>query len=103
MRVVEPRRDWDGVVRVEYVGRGRVVEDDRVGDGAAQLREVLQKVRDRSDRVSGMISRWKMEEIAYLDVVPAVVVAALAEQSVGDGLCGIKSVEDGVGVLSTYP
>ena len=32
VRVVEPRRDWDGVVRVEYVGRGRVVEDDGVAD-----------------------------------------------------------------------
>jgi len=41
VRVVEPRRDRDGVVRVEDVGGGRVVDDDRVFHGATELGEVL--------------------------------------------------------------
>lgn len=41
VRVVEPRGYGDSVVRVEDVRRGRVVEDDRVPDGAAELGEVL--------------------------------------------------------------
>ena len=44
MRVVEPRRDWDGVVRVENVGRRRVVQDNRVRNWTAQLRQVLQTI-----------------------------------------------------------
>jgi hypothetical protein len=44
MRVVEPRRDWDGVVRVEDIGRRRVVQDNRVGNWTAQLRQVLQTI-----------------------------------------------------------
>jgi hypothetical protein len=44
MRVVEPRGDWDGVVRVEDVGRRRVVEDNRVGNWTAQLRQILQTI-----------------------------------------------------------
>lgn len=42
MRVVEPGGDWDGVVRVEDVGRRRVVQDNRVSDWTAQLRQILQ-------------------------------------------------------------
>jgi hypothetical protein len=41
VRVVKPGRDGDGVVRVEDVGRGRVVDDDRVFHGAAELGKVL--------------------------------------------------------------
>jgi hypothetical protein len=41
VRVVEPRRDGDRVVRVEDIGSRGVVEDDSVGDGAAELGEVL--------------------------------------------------------------
>jgi hypothetical protein len=44
MRVVEPRGDWDGVVRVEDVGRRRVIEDDRVSNWTAQLRQILQTI-----------------------------------------------------------
>jgi hypothetical protein len=39
--VVEPRRDGHGVVRVEDVGRGRVVDDDAGLHLAAELGEVL--------------------------------------------------------------
>ena len=39
--VIEPRRDWDRVVRMEDVGRGRIVNDDGVLDRTAELREVL--------------------------------------------------------------
>ena len=44
MRVVEPRGDRDGVVRVEDVGRRRVVQDNRVGNWTTQLRQVLQTI-----------------------------------------------------------
>ena len=37
VRVVEPRRDGHRVVRVEDVGRWRVVQDYGVADGAAEL------------------------------------------------------------------
>jgi hypothetical protein len=72
--VVEPRGDGDGVVGVEDVGGGGVVEDDGVGDGSAELGEVF-------------------------DVVALVGIAALAEEAVGDGLVDIEFVKDGVGVL----
>ena len=39
--VIEPRRDGDRVVRMEDVGRGRIVNDDGVLDRTAELREVL--------------------------------------------------------------
>lgn len=57
MSVREPTADRDGVLRVENVRGGRVVNDNRLLKVAANLREVL-------------------------DVVALVVVAALAEQSV---------------------
>jgi hypothetical protein len=41
VRVVEPRRDGDRIVRVEDIGSWGVVEDDSVGNGAAELGEVL--------------------------------------------------------------
>ena len=44
MRVIEPRGDWDGVIRVEDVGRRRVVQDYCVGDWTTQLRQILQTI-----------------------------------------------------------
>ena len=41
MGVIEPRRYGDCVIRMEDVGRRRVVDYDGVFDRAAQLREVL--------------------------------------------------------------
>ena len=61
---------------MEYIRCGRVVYDDRAGDGPAELGEIL-------------------------DVVPAVVVAGLAEEPVRDGVGGVDLVEDGVCVLSS--
>ena len=37
VRVVEPRRHWYRIVRVEYVRGRRVVEDDGVAYGTAEL------------------------------------------------------------------
>jgi hypothetical protein len=64
MRVVEPRGDWHGVVRVEDVRRGRVVQDNRVGNRTAQLRQIL-------------------------DIIPLVIITALAEQSMRDDMMDI--------------
>lgn len=43
VRVVEPCRDGNSIVRVEDVGRGRVVDDDARRHFAAQLGEVLRE------------------------------------------------------------
>jgi hypothetical protein len=37
VRVVEPRRDRDRVIRMEDVRRRRVVDDDRIANRPAQL------------------------------------------------------------------
>ena len=41
MRIIEPGRDGDGIIRVENVRGGRVVQNDGVSDGAAKLRKIL--------------------------------------------------------------
>ncbi len=41
IHVVEPAVDGHRVVRMEHVGRGRVIDDDDVGQFPAELREVL--------------------------------------------------------------
>lgn len=74
MRVGEPTANGYGVLRVEYVGRRRVVDDDGVLEVTPDLGEIL-------------------------DVVAAVVVAALSEQSVVDDTMDVELVEKGVSVL----
>jgi hypothetical protein len=110
VRVVEPGRDRDGVVRVEDVGRGRVVDDDRVLHRATELREVLSRV-ERSGRQECATSHTprfltkrerseKEKPPTHLNVVPLVVVAALPEQPVLHNAVDVELVENGVGVLA---
>lgn len=73
MGVAEPGRDRHGVLRMEHVGGGGVVDDDQVFERTAHLRQVL-------------------------DVVAVVVVARLSEQSVVDHLVHIEDVQQGVTV-----
>lgn len=41
--VVVPRNSWHGILRLEQVGNGRVVDDDYILHGAAQPGQVLDK------------------------------------------------------------
>lgn len=74
MGVGEPAADGDGVLGVEDVGGGGVVDDYGVLEVAADLGQVL-------------------------DVVALVVVATLAEESVVHDLVNIELVEERVAVL----
>jgi hypothetical protein len=71
----EPAADRNSVLRVENIRRRRVVDDDRVLQVAANLRQVL-------------------------DVVALVVVAAFSKQPVVDNLVDIKLVKERVAILS---
>lgn len=72
--VREPTADGYGVLRVEDVGRRRIVDDDRVFQVSSHLGEIL-------------------------DVVSLVVVAALAEKPVVNDLVDVELVQKGVAVL----
>lgn len=49
VRVGEPAADGDGVLRVEDVGGGRVVDDDGLAEIAADLRQILDGVSGGGD------------------------------------------------------
>ncbi len=74
MCIREPAADGNGVLGVEDVGCGRVVDDDGVFQIPPDLRQVL-------------------------DVVALVVVAALAEQPVVDNLVDVQLVQQGIAIL----
>ena len=74
VRVVEPCRDWHGVVRMENVRSGRVVEDDAPFHVSTELRKVF-------------------------DVIALVIVTALSEESVSHNAIRIQHVEYRVGIL----
>ena len=74
VRIAEPARHRDRIVRMEDIAGWRVVEDDGALNGPPKLRKVL-------------------------DVDAFVVVAMLAEQAVTDSLVYIELIEDRVGVL----
>lgn len=74
MGIGEPTADGHGVLRVEDVGCGRVVDDDGVFEIAADLGQVL-------------------------DVVPLVVVTAFTEKPMVDNVVDVKLVEKRIAVL----
>ena len=76
MRIRKPAADGHGVLGVEDVGGGRVVDDDGILQVTSDLRQVL-------------------------DVVSLVVVAAFAEQAVVDNLVDVELVQEGVAILSS--
>jgi hypothetical protein len=43
VRVGKPRRDRDGIVGMENVRSGRVVDDDRFAERSAELRQILRR------------------------------------------------------------
>ena len=94
VRVREPAADGDGVLRMEDVRRGRVVNDDGVLEVAAYLREILKQVL-ASD--AAMISA----SFSDLYVVALVVVAAFAEESVVDNAVNVELVEKRITVLQS--
>lgn len=71
----EPTADGDGMLRVEDVRCGRVVDDDGVFEVPPDLRKIL-------------------------DVVPLMVVAALAEKPMMDDVVDIQLIQQGVTVLN---
>lgn len=74
MRIGKPAADGHGMLGVEDVGSGRVVDDDGVLQVTSDLREVF-------------------------DVVSLVVVAALAEQPVVDNLVDVELIQKGIAIL----
>ena len=74
VRVREPTTDWHGVLGVENVGCRRVVDDYCVFEVAPNLGQILY-------------------------IVPLVVVATLAEQSVVDNLVDVQLIEERVTIL----
>lgn len=75
VRVVEPATDRNRIVRMEDVGRGRVVDDDRIGNVPSQLGKVF-------------------------DVVALVVVARFTKQTVSDHPVNVQNVQHRVRVLN---
>lgn len=74
MGIGEPTADGHGVLGVEDIGCGRVVDDDGVLEIAANLGQVL-------------------------DVVALVVVAAFAEKPVVDDIVDVELIEERIAVL----
>jgi hypothetical protein len=70
--VGEPAADWDGVLRVENVRRWGIVDDDRVLQVSANLRQVLQKL-------ARVVLKNAYYVVAYLHVVALMVVTTFAE------------------------
>ena len=74
MRIGKPAADGHGMLGVEDVRCGRVVDDDGVLQVTSDLREVF-------------------------DVVSLVVVAALAEQPVVDNLVDVELIKERIAIL----
>ena len=74
MGIGEPTADGHGVLRVEDVGCGRVVDDDGVFEIAADLGQVL-------------------------DVVSLVIVAAFTEKPMVNNIVDVKLIEKRIAVL----
>lgn len=68
MRVAEPAADRYGMLGVEDVARGRIVDDDRLPQIAAHLAQIL-------------------------DIVALVVVAALSKQSMVNNIVDVQLVQ----------
>lgn len=92
VRVREPAADGDGMLRMEDVRRGRVVNDDGVLEVAANLREILKQVL-ASD------VRKIVTSFSDLYVVALVVVATLAEKTVVNNAVNVELVEKRITVL----
>jgi len=75
VRIRKPAADRDGVLGVEYVRRGRVVDDDGVFEVPADLGEIL-------------------------DIVALVVVATFSEEPVVDYLVDVQLIQQRVAILS---
>jgi len=86
--VVEPRGYRHRIVRVEDVGRRRVIDDDGVCYRTAELREILsvEKGKFRCAPLAPGITDTD------LDVVATMVVAALSEEAMGNRSIWVKSV-----------
>jgi hypothetical protein len=84
VRVREPTADRDGVLRVEDVGSGRVVDDNRVLEVAPDLRQVLWLLA---------LAVSIVNTSTYLHIVTLVVITALAEEPVVDNTVDIQLVE----------
>lgn len=74
MRIRKPTADWYGMLRVEYVGSRRVVDDDGVLQVAAHLGQVL-------------------------DIVTTMVVTALSKQPMVNDTMDIQLVQKRITVL----
>ena len=79
MRIRKPAADGHGVLGVEDVGGGRVVDDDGFAEITANLRKVLPHVRVGLTGPEGPMTRKGNIERAYLDVISLMVVATLSE------------------------
>ena len=75
MRIREPAADGNGVLRMKDIGRRRVVDDDRLLQVAADLREIL-------------------------DIVALMIIAALSEEPVVDHIVDVQLIEERVAILS---
>jgi hypothetical protein len=74
MGVREPAADGYRVLRVEYIGRGRIINNDSVSEVAADLREILCTSQyDLDEQFSAHILKTN------LHVVALVIIATVSE------------------------
>lgn len=92
VRVREPAADGNGVLRVENVRRGRVVDDDGVLEITTNLRQILVPVRRDT------VHRKRMA--TYFYIVSLMVVTAFAEEAVVHHTVDVELIEKRVTVLS---
>lgn len=92
MRVGKPATYRNGVLRVEDVRRGRIVDDDGFSKVASNLGEILMQMRPK-----GVL---ELIHHAYLDVVALMVVAAFSEQPMVHNIMYIKLIKEWIAVLS---
>jgi hypothetical protein len=90
-RVVEPRSDWDGVIGIEEIRGGRIVENDARVQRTSEHRQVLGSL---------LASVKELYTVPTdLDIVSSVIIATFSEQSMCDCLVHVNLVENWIGVL----
>lgn len=88
--IIEPGRHGDRVIGMEYIGRRRVIQYNRVPYRPSKLTKVL-------DPMSALETR--SVQTAHLYIISFVKVAALTEQTMCNNFMDVQLVQHGVRIL----
>ena len=89
----EPAADRNGVLWVEDVGSGRVVDDDGFSKISSDLRQILCFIR------ISLLDRVREKMSTYLDVIALMVIATLTEQAMVNHAMNVQLIEQWIAIL----